>query len=395
MTKALVHLGDLAVRGGGSVNPKKHPDEVFQLFSIPAFDAGSAEIVTGSEIGSSKKVVQPNDVMLSRIVPHIRRAWVVGPERGHRQIASGEWIVFRSAKILPAYLRWVLVGDVFHAAFMQTVSGVGGSLLRARPAEVFKIQIPLPSLPAQKRIAAILDAADALRAKRRESIEQLDSLVQATFLEMFGDCNRPPASIGPPSFGSKTGFAPLSQVATLATGHTPDRAREDYWGGSIPWISLTDIRALDGQVAFNTLQNVTESGLANSSSVLLPKGTVCFSRTASIGFVTVMGREMATSQDFVNWVCGPKINPIYLMAALRQSRPYLLSKSAGSTHKTIYYRHAEEMQVYLPPLPLQARFASIVESIEQQKARLKAHLAELDTLFASLQSRAFNGELVA
>lgn len=108
-----------------------------------------------------------------------------------------------------------------------------------------------------------------------------------------------------------------------------------------------------------------------------------------------MGREMATSQDFVNWVCGPKINPIYLMAALRQSRPYLLSKSAGSTHKTIYYRHAEEMQVYLPPLPLQARFASIVESIEQQKARLKAHLAELDTLFASLQSRAFNGELVA
>jgi type I restriction enzyme S subunit len=49
----------------------------------------------------------------------------------------------------------------------------------------------------------------------------------------------------------------------------------------------------------------------------------------------------------------------------------------------------------LPPLDLQARFASIVESIEQQKARLRAHLAELDTLFASLQSRAFNGELVA
>ena len=70
---------------------------------------------------------------------------------------------------------------------MRTVSGVGGSLLRARPAEVFKIQIPLPPLAEQKRTAGILDAADALRAKRREALAQLDSLLQSTFLDMFGD----------------------------------------------------------------------------------------------------------------------------------------------------------------------------------------------------------------
>ncbi|MCI5126493.1 MAG: restriction endonuclease subunit S [Candidatus Electrothrix sp. AR5] len=125
--------------------------------------------------------------MVSRIVPHIRRACVVGPKNSHRQIASGEWIVFRSEKIWPQYLRWVLVGDIFHSAFMRTVSGVGGSLLRARPAEVFKIQIPLPPLTEQKRIAKILDAADALRAKRREAIAQLDTFLQSTFLEMFSD----------------------------------------------------------------------------------------------------------------------------------------------------------------------------------------------------------------
>ena len=70
---------------------------------------------------------------------------------------------------------------------MRTVSGVGGSLLRARPAEVFKIQIPLPPLAEQKRIAGILDAADALRAKRCEALAQLDTLLQSTFLDMFGD----------------------------------------------------------------------------------------------------------------------------------------------------------------------------------------------------------------
>ena len=183
-----ISTGDIALRKGGSVDPKKHQDEVFELYSVPAFDAGAPEVAAGSAIGSAKKAVRPNDVMISRIVPHIRRACVVGPANGHRQIASGEWIIFRDERIWPKYLRWVLVGDVFHSAFMRTVSGVGGSLpVRARPAEVFKIQIPLPPLGEQKRIAGILDAADALRAKRREALAQLDSLLQSTFLDMFGD----------------------------------------------------------------------------------------------------------------------------------------------------------------------------------------------------------------
>ena len=183
----MISMGDIALRKGGSVDPKKHQDEVFELYSIPAFDAGAPEVVAGSTIGSSKKAVQPNDVMISRIVPHIRRACVVGRASRHRQIASGEWIVFRDERIWPKYLRWLLVGDVFHSAFMRTVSGVGGSLLRARSAEVFKIQIPLPSHPEQRRIAEILDKADTLRAKRRAALAQLDTLTQFIFLDMFGD----------------------------------------------------------------------------------------------------------------------------------------------------------------------------------------------------------------
>ena len=70
---------------------------------------------------------------------------------------------------------------------MRTVSGVGGSLLRARPAEVFKIQILFPPLDEQKRIAGILDVADALRAKSREALAQLDTLLKSTFLDMFGE----------------------------------------------------------------------------------------------------------------------------------------------------------------------------------------------------------------
>lgn len=182
-----VALSELMASRVGSVDPAKFPDEVFDLYSIPAFDKGAPEVAIGTSIGSAKQIVRSGDVLLSKIVPHIRRSWVVGGDRGRRLIASGEWIVFRSDRIDQAYLRHVLVGDPFHSQFMQTVSGVGGSLLRARPAQVAKITVPLPPLHEQRRIAAILDQADDLRAKRREALAQLDSLAQSIFLEMFGD----------------------------------------------------------------------------------------------------------------------------------------------------------------------------------------------------------------
>ena len=183
-----VPLGELMATRTLSLDPAKFPDEEFELWSIPAFDAGAPEAAFGSTIGSAKKVIEPNDILLSRIVPHIRRSWVVAaPSAGRRQIASSEWIIFRSARIDPPYLRHVLLGDTFHAAFMGTVAGIGGSLLRARPEAVKRIEIALPPLAEQRRIAAILDQADALRRLRRQSLSRLSDLGQAIFFEMFGD----------------------------------------------------------------------------------------------------------------------------------------------------------------------------------------------------------------
>ena len=92
-----------------------------------------------------------------------------------------------------------------------------------------------------------------------------------------------------------------------------------------------------------------------------------------------------------------KINSAYLMWSLTMpfAREQMRKRSTGSTVVGIRSKEFKKLVIPLPPLDLQTKFASIVESIEQQKTRLKAHLAELDTLFASLQSRAFNGELVA
>lgn len=186
LTHQTVELEEVIARRNGSVDPSKFPEETFELLSIPAFDTGRSELVVGADIGSTKQVVKNGDVLLSKIVPHIRRAWVVNATTSHRLIASGEWIVFRDIRFDPRYLRHLLTSDGFHREFMQTVSGVGGSLLRARPSEVAKIKVALPPRKEQQRIAAILDMADSLRDKRQDAMQLADEFIRAMFLDMFG-----------------------------------------------------------------------------------------------------------------------------------------------------------------------------------------------------------------
>lgn len=157
-TYKLVPVGRFMMEGVKTIDPRNTPDEIFELWSIPAFDAGRPELLRGVEIGSQKKAVAPGDVLLSRIIPHIRRGWVVRENSAaRRQIASTEWIVFSSDQVVPDFLRYLLVSDFFHASFMQTITGVGGSLSRANPAAVGEIKIPLPPLEVQKKIVAEIE----------------------------------------------------------------------------------------------------------------------------------------------------------------------------------------------------------------------------------------------
>lgn len=253
---ATVPLGSLMATKSGSVDPSRFATETFDLYSIPAYDRGEPDVAVGSAIGSSKQTVAPGDVLLSRIVPHIRRAWVVGRGRGRRTIASGEWIVFRSDKIYPAYLRHVLVGDPFHAQFMNTVAGVGGSLVRARPTHVAKITIPLPPLPEQRRIAGILDQADILRVQRRAALAQLDSIIRPIFLDMFGD-----PILNPHQWP----VAKLGTVGSLDRGISKHRPRNapELLGGPHPLVQTSEVANCDGYIR-NYNSTYSELGLRQS-----------------------------------------------------------------------------------------------------------------------------------
>jgi type I restriction enzyme S subunit len=164
-------------------------------------------------------------------------------------------------------------------------------------------------------------------------------------------------------------WSKLSDLARLESGHTPSRSRPDWWGGDVSWLSLTEIRAFDGQWVEETRIKTNEAGIANSSARILPRGTVCLSRTASVGFVSIMGRPMATSQDFANWVCGDDLDPDFLMYALVMSRNYLREIAIGTTHKTIYMSVLESFHIFHPPLSKQQMIVN----------RIKAQLSEAET----------------
>lgn len=166
----------------------------------------------------------------------------------------------------------------------------------------------------------------------------------------------------------------LSEIAELGTGHTPSRDHPEYWDGDVPWIGIRDARAHHSGVIVETSQTITELGLAHSAARLLPKDTVCLSRTASVGYVVKMGRLMATSQDFVTWSCSGAIDPDFLMKALLAEGDDIRNFGEGSTHTTIYFPEVKAFHISLPPVPEQQR---IVAKLDSLFARSKAARTEL------------------
>lgn len=237
-----------------------------------------------------------------------------------------------------------------------------------------------PPLHTQKRIAAFLDGKtaqiDGLIQKKRALLERLAEKRQAIITRAVTKGLNPTAPmtdscidwLGPIPAHWQRGN--IRRFATMRTGHTPARTVPEYWDDcTIPWFTLADVWQLrDGKRIYiaETAESISEMGLANSAAELLPAGTVIFSRTASIGFSGIMPRPMATTQDFWNWICGPKLSPTYLLLLFRAMTQKFAQITNGSTHKTIYQPIAAGLEICVPPMCEQERIFETVSAAMQQ-----------------------------
>jgi type I restriction enzyme S subunit len=238
---------------------------------------------------------------------------------------------------------------------------------------------PGPGHSEQRAIADFLDRECERVSQLTATSSSLDSLSAEAYERMLRD------EVGHDEWP----HVRLSYVARTGTGHTPSRAHSGYWASdelNVPWFTLADvwqIRDDEREEVKDTTERISEVGLANSAAVKHPEGTVILSRTASVGFSAVMACDMAVSQDFMTWTCGPKIEPVFLLSVLRAMRPELRQLMTGSTHKTIYMPDLHALRVPLPPVAAQRRaVAGIRRSLEphwrlrRRNAELRERLAE-------------------
>ena len=152
----------------------------------------------------------------------------------------------------------------------------------------------------------------------------------------------------------------LDEVALRGSGHTPDRKVASYWNGGIKWVSLADSDKLDRVSIGETEFQISEDGIANSSAVKHPAGAVIVSRDAGVGKSAVTTDEMAVSQHFIAWMCGPELHNYYLYYWLQNSKPQLERIAVGSTIKTIGLPFFQRLRIPLPPEAEQEKIAEVL-----------------------------------
>jgi type I restriction enzyme S subunit len=263
--------------------------------------------------------------------------------------------------------------------------------------DVLSERVMLPPSAEQRRIADFLDAVTARidqgiqTAVRGRALldERRWAMVHALSTGVEEPEPRRPVELGwvgeiPTSWP----VVPLKFVASLGTGHTPSRSKPEYWEDcTIPWISLFDVgrmRDVRQKELSTTQQQISPLGMANSSACLHPAGTVVLSRTASVGFSTIMGVNMAVSQHFVTWTCGSNLLPSYLLMLLRSMRQYFESVQVGTTNVTVFMPDLYSIKVPLPPVDVQRR---IVKRIDQAACRIDALAERFDRQVALLRER--------
>jgi type I restriction enzyme S subunit len=352
-------------------------------------EEGLAFLTTQQANDLSSVTVESGDVLLNITGASVARC-CLAPDRFLPARVNQHVCIIRPTKAVldSRYLQHLLISGSMKRRLLRIGESGGATRQAITKADLQDLKIPLPALQDQKRIATILDAADALRAKRRESIEQLDLLRTAVFFDSFGkpgdgrwtektvgDCGR--VQLGrqrAPQYQTGRHTRPYLRVANVF---------EDR-------IDVTDLKSMDFDAkdyAAYELQH--EDILLNEgqSTELVGRPAMWRNEVPGCCFQNTLVRFQADRS-----VVMPAFALHVFLYYLRAGEFAKVSTKTSSIAHLGAGRFAK-MLMPVPPITLQQKFAAIVESIEQQMARLKAHLAELDALFASLQSRAFSGEL--
>jgi type I restriction enzyme, S subunit len=333
-----------------------HP-EAKKFTSSPGKICAVGDIVLGIRATIGEKVIADRDYCLGRGVAGLRaHAGLDGRYLWH-------WLT-RSAPILAAKAR-------------------GATFKQVNREDIGELQITVPSLAEQRRIANVLDQAESLRARRRTALTQVHTLTQAIFLDMFGD---------PVSNLRSWPMKKLSDVGTVDRGVSKHRPRNapELLGGPYPFVQTGDVANCDGYIRKFTA-TYSEAGLRQSK--MWPAGTLCITIAANIAKTGILTFDACFPDSVVGFRSDEPATVEFIRCWLSFLQAALEERAPESAQKNINLEILRTLDVPVPAIELQRIFARRVSAVEALKTAQRTALSELGSLFASLHHRAFRGEL--
>jgi type I restriction enzyme S subunit len=255
-----------------------------------------------------------------------------------------------------------------------------------------QLPIAFPKKEEEQKIADCLTSLDELIAAQGRKVEALKAHKKGLMQQLFPREGGTLPRLRFPEFryAQEWEAKRLDDLAKRGTGHTPKKAIAEYYDGGIKWISLADSQRLDKGIISKTAIEVSEQGIANSSAVLHPPGTVVLSRDAGVGKSGIMGLPMAVSQHFIVWTCDhERLSNWFLYYVLQLLKPLFERIATGSTIKTIGVPFFAAMSITVPSFGEQQRIADCLSALDARIAAESDKLAALKTHKKGLMQQLF------
>lgn len=344
--------------------------------TVPYCDAPPAKLLSAA--------LSDGDIVFARTGATTGKSFLIkSPPRG-AVFASYLIRVKPSSRIYPAYLAHFFQSQGYWSQIQKRTQGAAQGGVNAT--SLSEIAIPLPPLPEQRRVAAILDKADALRRKRKRAIGLLDSLTQSIFLEMFGD----------PATNPKC----LERIALGDVIHSASdgpHVSPEYSETGIPFLSTRHIQR--GRIVWDDLKFISSKDAAVHWKKCRPQaGDILYTKGGTTGLAAVVD----TDKEFAVWVHVAllktdvsKIEPYLLEAMLNSEFCYAQSQryTHGIANRDLGLKRMVKIEMYLPSMAEQKQFVKATGVLRRMRLQVEQVSTGEAHLFSSLQSRAFSGQL--
>lgn len=329
---------------------------------------------------------QNGDTIVARITPCLengKTAYIDLLEPNEVAFGSTEYIVLREKQGVSdkQFLYYFSISPIFREVAILSMTGSSGRQ-RVQTDVVKNHVFELPLLEEQKSIATVLssldDKIDLLHRQNKTLEAMAETLFRQWFVEGAGE-----------SWEEKI----IDDIVTIKSGTTPSTKESSYWNGNIHWTSPRDLSNHDSVFMFDTERKITEKGLGEIGSGLMPAGTVLMSSRAPIGYLAITDIPVAINQGYIAIVCDKVVSNYFMYLWCNENMEEIKNSGNGSVFEEISKSSFKSLPVLLPPVGVLEKFNQAVNPIFAKIKLNQKQTDKLEKLRDGLLPKLMSGEV--